>query len=137
MINPHTIVHERMYPKDAFSQWLGIKVEDISEGFCKVSMLVREEMVNGFGIAHGGITYSLADSAFAFASNSFGRMAVSIDTGISHTARVIAGDRLTATANVQYKGNKTGVYEVTVVNQDNRTVALFKGTVFHLEKEWQ
>jgi len=137
MISPEKIVKERMFPNDAFSQWLGIKVEDVSEGYCVVSMTVREDMLNGFGIAHGGITYSLADSAFAFASNSYGNLAVSIETSISHTYRVLVGDRLTATAKIAYKGSKTGIYDISVLNGEDKVVALFKGTVFHKAKEWK
>ena len=81
MKSPQQIV-DKMLKADAFSKWLGIEVINVSEGFSKLSMLVRDDMVNGFGIAHGGITYSLADSSLAFASNSFGNHAVSIETSI-------------------------------------------------------
>jgi acyl-CoA thioesterase len=136
-LSPETIAREKMYARDAFSQWLGIEIEEIDLGYCKASMIVREEMLNGFKIAHGGITYSLADSAFAFASNSYGIHAVSIETGISHNRRVVAGDRLTAVAKVQYKGRKTATYQVNVYNKKDDIVALFKGTVYHQSSHWE
>jgi len=137
MLDPSVIVHDRMYKLDAFSQWLGIEVEEVKKGYCMVSMTVREEMLNGFKIAHGGITYSLADSAFAFASNSYGNHAVSIETNISHTQKVKAGDTLIAIAQVLHRGNKTAIYRVDVKNSTGEIVALFKGTVYHLHSEWE
>jgi len=137
MINkPWQIAKELMYDKDAFSQWLGIEILDMKAGIATVQMTVREEMTNGFGIAHGGITYSLADSAFAFASNSQGRMAVSVETSISHTMPVHVGDVLTAIAKEEHLSNKIGVYHIHITNQKNEKVALFKGTVYRTSKEW-
>lgn len=129
-------VVSRMYDNDWFSQWLGIERVVVETGKCVLRMTVRKEMLNGFGIAHGGITYSLADSALAFASNSHGRMAVSVETSISHTAQLKEGDVITATAEEMSLSNKIGVYHVTVRNQVDETVALFKGTVYRTGKEW-
>ena len=89
-------VVEKMMNGDAFSKWLGIEVLEISEGFCKLQMTVREEMTNGFDIAHGGIAYSFADSCLAFTANSDGIQSVSIETSISHIKKVKSGDILTA-----------------------------------------
>lgn len=125
-----------MYDSDWFSQWLGIERVKIEQGKCVLRMTVRREMLNGFGIAHGGITYSLADSALAFASNSHGRMAVSVETSISHTAQLHEGDIITATAEEMSLSNKIGVYQITVKNQKEEIVALFKGTVYRTGKEW-
>lgn len=127
---------DKMYANDTFSQWLGIEVEKISDGFSQISMTVTEEMLNGFGIAHGGITYSLADSAFAFASNSKGRHAVSIETSISHTKPVHPGDKLLAIAKEDHISNRLGIYSITVTNQHEEIVALFKGTVFRKDTLW-
>ena len=88
----------RMFENDPFSQWLGIERLVVKPGHCVLRMAIRREMLNGFAIAHGGITFSLADSALAFASNSQGRHAVSIDTSISHITSLREGDILTATA---------------------------------------
>lgn len=119
-----------MMAQDRFSQWLGIEVGAVSPGECVLSMRVREEMVNGFGVAHGGITFSLADSAMAFASNGQGRHAVSIDNSISHLVPVRAGDLLTARATEEQLGGSLGHYRVVVLNQDGQMVALFRGIVF-------
>ncbi len=131
------IAKELMYDKDAFSQWLGIEILKVEAGEAVLQMTVRTEMTNGFNIAHGGITYSFADSAFAFASNSQGRKAVSVETSISHIAPVQVGDVLTATAKEEHLSNKIGVYHIHIINQDDKKVALFKGTVYRTSKEWE
>jgi acyl-CoA thioesterase len=132
----YQIAKEKMYDNDEFSKWLGIEIVEIKEGFCILKMKVRDEMTNGFKIAHGGITYSLADSALAFASNSLGKMAVSVETSISHIAQLKAGDEITAKATQVSLSNKIGIYSVEVRNTENTLVALFKGTVYRTEKEW-
>jgi len=129
-------VVDKMINGDAFSQWLGIEVLEITEGFCKLKMTVRKEMTNGFDIAHGGIAYSLADSCLAFAANSDGVQSVSIETSISHTKKVMSGDTLIAQAEEINKGGKTALYYITITNQDNIEIAHFKGTVFRTAKEW-
>lgn len=125
-----------MYSGDAFSKWLGIEVEHCEPGACRLSMEVREEMTNGFKIAHGGISYSLADSALAFASNGHGNQALSIETAISHTKPIRLGDKITAVASEIRKSNSIGIYEVKVLNQDQELVAHFKGTVFRKKDKW-
>lgn len=132
---PEKIVN-KMYDADWFSQWLGIERVKLGEGFCILQMTIRKEMLNGFGIAHGGITYSLADSALAFASNSHGRMSVSIETNISHTVALKEGDIITAVAEEKSLSNKIGIYQVTIKNQKEELVALFKGTVYRTNKSW-
>jgi acyl-CoA thioesterase len=129
-------VVDRMYGGDAFSQWMGMERVSESPGESILRMTVRPEMTNGFGIAHGGITYSLADSALAFASNGHGVHSVSIETSISHLTRVMPGDVLTAHAKEMSKSNKIGVYHIEVRNQENTLVALFKGMVYRTGKEW-
>lgn len=129
-------VVNRMYDHDAFSQWLGIERLEVAAGRCVLRMTVREEMTNGFAIAHGGITYSLADSALAFASNGHGRMAVSVETSISHTVSLKAGDVITAVAEEISLTDKIGIYHVTVTDQEGRKVAFFKGTVYRTSKMW-
>ena len=129
-------VLEKMINGDAFSKWLGIEVLEITGGFCELKMTVRDEMTNGFKIAHGGITYSLADSCLAFAANADGLQAVSIETSISHTKKATSGDTLTATSKQINKSSKTALYYITISNQNNQEVAHFKGTVFRTEKEW-
>jgi len=129
------IVHQMM-EKDFFSQWLGIRILETKEGYCKLSMVIREEMCNGFSIAHGGIAYSLADSAVAFAANAHGRHAVSIETSISHIRPLSAGEIIIATAEEKSISNKIAIYEVQVSKDDGPLVALFKGTVYRKNTEW-
>ena len=129
-------VLEKMINGDAFSKWLRIEVLEITNIICKLKLKVREEMTNGFKIAHGGITYSLADSCLAFAANADGLQAVSIETSISHTKKVTIGDTLTATSKQINKSSKTALYYITIINQNNQEVAHFKGTVFRTEQEW-
>jgi acyl-CoA thioesterase len=130
-------VVDAMYDNDPFSQWLGIERVEDAPGRSVLRMTVRPEMCNGFGIAHGGITFSFADSAFAFASNSHGRKSVSIETSISHTLATHPGDVLTAVAEEEHLSNKIANYRVTVTNQEGKVVALFKGTVYRTAKEWE
>jgi acyl-CoA thioesterase len=120
--------------KDLFSQWLGISVIEIKEGYSKIKMAVREEMLNGFGIAHGGIAFAMADSAFAFACNSRNNLSVAWDTGISFLKPVYAGDELVAEAKELHNGKTTGLYHVIITNQRNHIVAVFKGTCFRTHK---
>ncbi len=132
-----TRVVDAMYNNDPFSRWLGIvRIED-GPGISVLELTVREEMLNGFAIAHGGITYSLADSALAFASNAHGIQAVSIETSISHVKKVVAGDCLRTMVEEKSLTSKTGLYYITVTNQHNDVVAYFKGTVFRTGKAWE
>ena len=133
-VDPSGII-DHMMNKDRFSQWLGIERIEESEGFCKLRMVIREDMCNGFGIAHGGICYAFADSALAFACNSHGRQAVSIETSISHLQPIKPGEVLIATAEEKNCSNKIGIYDVRVEKENGELVALFKGTVFRKDKE--
>ncbi len=123
-------VVEKMMGDDAFSQWLGINVIEINAGFVKLEMEVRQEMVNGFNVSHGGIAFSLADSALAFASNSYGRVAVAMENNISFMKKVLPGDTLTAQTEELSLGRRIGVYNISITNQKEEQVALFRGTVF-------
>lgn len=129
-------VVDKMMNGDSFSQWLGIQILEIDKGHCKLQMEVREEMTNGFDICHGGIAYSLADSCLAFAANSYGAQAVSVETSISHTKKVISGDILTATSKEINKNSKTALYYITITNQEMNDIAHFKGTVYYIGEEW-
>ena len=129
-------VVDKMISGDAFSQWLGIEVLEVAKGFCKLKMTVRDEMTNGFNIAHGGISYSLADSALAFAANSDGIQSLSVETSISHTKKVMSGDTLIAATQEISKNDKNAVYNISITNQNNIEIALFKGTVYRTKREW-
>ena len=123
-----------MMEQDKFSQWLGITILQIKEGYSKLQMTVREEMLNGFGIVHGGITFSLADSAFAFACNNRNNLSLALDTSINFIKAVNVGDTLIAEAKENHNGRSTGLYFITITNQNNETVAHFKGTCFRTGK---
>jgi len=135
MSKASSIVDEMM-ANDHFSQWLGIERLAESPGYCKLKMVIRKEMLNGFGVIHGGITFSLADSALAFAANGHGKHAVSIDSSISHTRPAQEGDELIAEATEMSLGRSTAVYHVRVVNQEAKVIAIFKATVYRKDTEW-
>lgn len=140
MTNEKTLAQkivDKMYNNDPFSLWLGIKRLQDAPGLSVLQMVVRKEMLNGFGIAHGGITYSLADSALAFASNAHGRMCVSVETSISHLVPVKEGDILTTDVQEISLTNKFGSYLITIYNQNKQKVAVFKGTVYRTSKDWE
>jgi acyl-CoA thioesterase len=123
-----------MMKQDYFSQWMGIKILDVKEGYSKIQLTLRKEMLNGFAIAHGGITFALADSAFAFACNSDGRITVALDASISFPKAGKERDTLTAEAKQIAKTNRTSLYLIEVKNQRDELVALFKGTCYKTEK---
>ena len=129
-------IFNAMMSKDTYSQWLGIEIIEVGLGSCSLKMRVRAEMVNGFEVAHGGISFGLADSAFAFASNSRGQHSVSIETSINHLAPVFINDELTAIATEDHTSRSLGLYRVEVRNQNQKMVALFKGMVFRKKDIW-
>jgi acyl-CoA thioesterase len=130
----HEEVVNHMMENDYFSQWMGVELIDVKEGYSKIKMTIRKEMVNGFGIVHGGLPFSLADSAFAFACNNRNNLSVALDVTITFTKAVNVGDVLTAEAKEIHNGRSTGVYLISVTNQKNEQVALFKGTCFRTGK---
>lgn len=130
-------VVNHMLANDAFSRWLGIAILELKEGYCKLKMTMRQDMTNGFNIAHGGISYSLADSALAFAANARGDHALSIETSIAHTRPTHVGDTLFAEAVEKSHTKRFGIYEVQITNQQNDLIALFKGTVYRTGKAWE
>ena len=125
------VIVDEMYESDKFSQWLGIEIVEIKQGYCKLKMKVREEMTNGFGIAHGGICFSIADTALAFAANSHNIKSLSIETSISLIKKVKADD-----TNEISRNNKTAIYIVNLTNIANEVLASFKGTVYVTAKKW-
>lgn len=134
--NAKKIVHQLMYANDAFSKWMNLEIIDIGLGTCTVKATITKDMLNGFQKCHGGVTFSIADSAFAFASNSHGIQSVSIETSISHTKAVHEDDIITAIATQKNLSKSLGIYHVSLTNQKDEVVALFKGTVFRTGKEW-
>lgn len=128
-------VVNKMMEHDAFSQWLGIRVIEVREGYSKIQMTLREEMLNGFGVIHGGIAFSLADSAFAFACNNRNNLSMALDVSITFTKAGQPGDIFTAEAKEVHNGRSTGLYLISITNQNSQPVAVFKGTCFRTGKE--
>jgi acyl-CoA thioesterase len=127
-------VVNHMMEHDLFSQWLGIEVLEVKEGYSKIKMTIRKEMINGFGIIHGGITFSLADSAFAFACNNRNVLSVALDTSINFIKSVHVDDVLTAEAKEIHNGKSTGLYHINITNQKDHLIAQFKGLCYRTDK---
>lgn len=123
-----------MMAKDTFSQSLGMEVVEVKPRASTVRMTVRDDMLNGFGVCHGGATFSLADSALAFACNTHGRVTMSIENSITYPKAIVGGEVLTATAEEESATNRLGFYRVTVRRADGEPVALFRGTVYKTNK---
>jgi len=121
---------EVMLEKDNYSKWIGIIVDEYRAGYCRLHYTIREEMLNGFGIVHGGIVFSAADSAFAFACNSQGQLSVALDVHISFIKAARAGEVLTVEAKEIHTGNKTSFYDISIINEQAQIVAVFKGTAY-------
>jgi len=131
--NPKDIFHHMM-KTDAFSKWMGIELVDIAEGSCTLSMQVRPEMLNGFNILHGGVAFSLADSAFAFASNSHGILSVSLEASMTYAKPALAGDLVIAEATERTLTRKTATYDVSLKKEDGTLLYLFRGTVYRTSR---
>lgn len=132
MTPQHVVSH--ILTTDAFSNWLGIRVISLKEGYSKIEMTIRAEMMNGLGIGHGGIAFSLADSAFAYACNNRNILSVALDNAINYLKPIYTDDIITAEAIEIHNGKSTGLYQVTVTNQHKQVVAIFKGTCFRTGK---
>ncbi|HXO77053.1 MAG TPA: hydroxyphenylacetyl-CoA thioesterase PaaI [Puia sp.] len=129
-------IADQMMENDRFSQWLGLEVDECTAGYCKLHYRITEDMLNGFHSVHGGILFSAADSAFAFACNSHGILTVALDVSITFTRPSRVGDMLTVEAKELYRGNKTGLYEVRTTSPEGELIALFKGTSYSTSKRW-
>lgn len=134
LLTPSQIT-QTMLANDSFSQWLGIEIIETDADYCKLKMTIRDEMLNGMKKAQGGITFSFADSCFAFASNTRGKKSVSIEASINHIEALDAGDTITAEAQLESVKNKLGFYTVRV-RKGEKLVALFKGVVYRTSVEW-
>jgi acyl-CoA thioesterase len=129
-------IPHKMLSQDAFSQWLGIQILESKVGYCKVAMTIRKDMLNSMNYAHGGISYSLADTAFGFAANTHGKYAVSIETSINHIEALEEGDYLIAESVIEKVNNKLG-FNIIEVKRNDELVALFKGVVYRTQKDWE
>ncbi len=130
------LIPYKMLENDAYSQWLGIQILDVKEGYCQLKMQIRKDMLNSMEKAHGGITYALADTAFGFACNTFGKKAVSIESSINHIEALEEGDILIAESDVKSQKNKLGFY-IVEIKKDNQLVALFKGVTYRTNVDWE
>lgn len=119
-----------MLARDAFTRWLGAEVVEVAPRRSVVRLAVRDDMVNGFGTCHGGVTFALADSAFAFACNGHGSVSVALDCSVSYPNPARPGDVLTAVAEAEAEPRRVGFYRVAVTNQRGELVALFRGTAY-------
>lgn len=126
----------KMLGQDAYSQWLGIEILECELGRVKVGMTVRKEMLNGFEKAHGGISFSLADTALAFSANTYGKHALSVETSINHIEPLHEGDYIVAESVIEKKNNRLG-FNIIEVKRDKELVALFKGVVYRTQKDWE
>ncbi|MCT8338705.1 hotdog fold thioesterase [Flavobacteriaceae bacterium TK19130] len=129
-------IPHKMLRLDPFSKWLGIEILEVELGRCKVGMTIRKEMLNSMQKAHGGISYSLADTAFGFAANTHGKFAVSIETSINHIEALNEGDYLVAESVIEKVNRKLG-FNVVEVKRGEELVALFKGVVYRTSKDWE
>ena len=116
-----------MYANDAASQALGISIEIPAPGEAIARMAIREDMVNGFDVCHGGLIFALADTAFAFACNAYDRVTVAAAADIEFLRPAKCGDTLKAVAKEDYRGSKTGLYSIEVRNQHAELIAMFRG----------
>jgi len=127
------VVGKTMFAVDAASQGLGMTIDEIAPGYARISMSVRGDMLNGHAICHGGFIFALADSTFAFACNSHNLNTVASGCAIDFLAPAYEHDRLTAVAQERSRAGRTGVYDITVTNQDGRNVALFRGRSYRIQ----
>ncbi|MEP1208952.1 MAG: hydroxyphenylacetyl-CoA thioesterase PaaI [Rhizobiaceae bacterium] len=118
---------DKMWAQDQASQQLGMQIDQIAPGFARLSMTIRPEMTNGLDIAHGGLIFTLADSTFAFACNTYNQFVVAQSCTINFISSARGGDRLTATAVERNRSGRSGIYDVTVTNQNDEVVAEFRG----------
>lgn len=124
-----------MLNQDEFSKWMGINLINVGEKYCLIGMTVKQEMMNGLKTLHGGVSFSLADSALAFSSNNTNEASVALTCTINFTKAILLGDRLTAESILVSDTRKTGVYDIFIRNQHDQLMASFRGTVYKIEKK--
>jgi acyl-CoA thioesterase len=132
-LSPKEIL-DSMISRDLFTRWLGLQVDEIKQGYCRLHFTVRENMLNGFLNVHGGVLFSASDSAFAFACNSHGRITVALDVSITFTRAAQIGELLTVEARELYLGDRTGLYDIRTTNEKDELVCFFKGTAYRTSR---
>jgi acyl-CoA thioesterase len=136
-LSPHALAERvvaTMVERDAFSRWLGVEIVSVEPARVSIRMTVRAEMLNGFKVCHGGVSFAFADSAFAFACNTQGNLTVSIENCMTYPAAAREGDVLTAVAEQEAGSNRILYYRVVVTKADGTTIGLFRGTAYRTEK---
>lgn len=128
-------VVDEMLSKDKFSEWLGLELKELRPGYVRLEAKIRAEMMNGIGTLHGGVTFAMADSAFAFTCNMDNAVSVALDAHISFTKAGYEGDVFTIESTEINTTRKTGLYEVTIKNQHQELIAVFKGTCYRVGKK--
>lgn len=123
---------ESMFSRDQASQQLGMKIVSVAPGHAVLTMPVDKRMIQGHGACHGGYLFTLADSAFAFSCNTYDKATVASGCSIEYITPAKEGDLLTATAEERSRGNRTGVYDITITNQDKQVVAYFRGKSYQV-----
>ena len=129
-------IPHKMLSQDAFSTWMGIEIIESEIGRVKIGVTIRREMLNSMNYAHGGVSYTLADTSFGFTSNTHGKYAVSIETSINHIEALKEGDYLVAECIIEKVNNKLG-FNIVEVKRGEELVALFKGVVYRTQKDWE
>ena len=124
-----------MLNQDFFSQWMGIKLIEVREKYCLIEMPIKQEMINGLKTVHGGVTFAFADSALAFSSNNTNEASVALNCTINFTKAVKLGDTLFAESILISDTRKTGIYDISITNQNKELVASFRGTVYKIERK--
>ncbi len=127
-------VVKTMLERDQFSKWLGLELLEFRAGYVRLQAVIRPEMMNGIGSLHGGVTFAMADSAFAFTCNMENNISVALEANISFTKAGYVGDVFTIEATEVNTTRKIGVYEVKITNQQDELIALFKGTCYRIGK---
>ncbi len=120
----------RMLLHDHFTRWLGLTVTEYRDGYCKLSYIVKKDMLNGFGTIHGGVLFSASDSAFAFACNTDGVLSVALDATINFVKPANEEDILVVEAKRMHRGNRTGFYDVVTTDEQGNIVCMFRGTAY-------
>lgn len=128
-------VAEHILSQDNFSRWMGVKLNKIDKNYCLIEMKVKEEMVNGIGTVHGGATFAFAESALALSSLNDGQTKVALNCYINFNKAAKLGDTLTAESILINDTRKTAVYDISIKNQNNESIASFRGTVYKLDKK--
>jgi acyl-CoA thioesterase len=132
---PHHAVQAWLDKRDPFSAWLGVIIEEIRPGYCRLRLPVRPEMLNGFGMLHGGVTFAAADTAFSIACNTHGRQSVGLSVTIDYLEAGQPGDVITVEATEESLKHRVGVYRVGIHNQNGLRLAIFKGTAYRTSIE--